>query len=316
LTAEVPASRHPSQSEGGPVRSDVVLLADQEDHLRAPVAFHLALAGYPVVEATTLEGLRFQSRANKPDVVILSDVFDHCEVAQLLAIVRAIPELLDVPVITVSSDPSSRRLVECLHHGARDHVRRQDGADELIARVHAVLRTDQHLERLRRRNAELEFLGNVDGLTGMATRRYLEEELDRLAAGAARHAVPLSAVMARVDEPTGPSPVEWRQRREVVLRELTYLLASVRRTDDFAGVWDDLTVVVLLPMTPLVGARIFAERYRAVVGAAPIRSETSLIAITLSCACAEVGDDTSGLLRELERGVMALQEAGGDAVTP
>jgi len=312
----VPASRHPSQSEGGPVRPDVVLLADQQDHLRAPIAFHLALAGYPVVEATSLEALRLQSRAARPDVVVLSDVFDHCEVAQLLAIVRAVPELADVPVITVSSDPSSRRLVECLHHGARDHVRRQDGADELIARVGAVLRTDQHLERLRRRNAELEFLGNVDGLTGMATRRYLEEELDRLAAGAARHAVPLSAVMARVDEPPGPSPLGWRERRELVLRELTYLLASVRRTDDFAGVWDDLTLVVLLPMTPLVGARIFAERYRAVVAAAPIRADTTLIPITLSCACAEVRDDTAGLLRDMERGVMALQEAGGDAVTP
>ena len=312
----MPASRHPSQSEGGPVRPDVVLLADQHDHLRAPVAFHLALAGYPVVEATSLEAIRFQSRTSRPDVVILSDVFDHCELPQLLAIVRAIPELVDVPVITLSSDPSSGRLVECLHHGARDHVRRQDGADELIARVDAVLRTDQRLERLRRRNAELEFLGNVDGLTGMATRRYLEEELDRLAAGAARHAVPLSVVMARVDEPSGPSPLEWRQRRELVLRELTYLLAAVRRTDDFAGVWDDLTIVMLLPMTPLEGARIFAERYRAVVAAAPIRSDAAVIPITLSCACAEVGDDISALLHDLERGVMELQEAGGDAVTP
>jgi diguanylate cyclase (GGDEF)-like protein len=256
-----------------------------------------------------------RSRAVHPDVVIVSDALGDLDVAHILGTIADHPDLVDVPVITLSSEPGPERLVECLSHGARDHVRRQDGADELIARVDAVLRAGEEMERLRRRNAELEFLGTVDPLTGMANRRHLEEELDRLAAGAGRHSLALSAVMARADDLPPPSlPGTRLQRRDAIQRELAYLVAAVRRADDLAGVWDERTFVILLPVTPLEGARSFAERLRAVVNAAPVRCGDELIPLTLSCACAEVGDDPEGILRRLELGVRSVQAGGGDHV--
>jgi PleD family two-component response regulator len=293
----------------------VVLLADDQDQLRATIAFHLAMAGYPVVETASVAGVVSRSRAVHPDVVIVSDVLGNHNVAHILGTIADDPDLVDVPIITLSSEPGPERLVECLGHGARDHVRRQDGADELIARVDAVLRAGQEVERLRQRNAELEFLGAIDPLTGMANRRHLEEELDRLAAGAGRHGLALSAVMARADDLPPPSlPGTRLDRRDGIQRELAYLVAAVRRADDFAGVWDERTFVILLPVTPLEGARSFGERLRAVVNAAPVRCGDELIPLTLSCACAEVGDDPDGILRRLELGVLAVQADGGDRV--
>ena len=293
----------------------VVLLADDHDDFRATIAFHLAMAGYPVVETGSVAGVVARSRAVHPDVLIVSDALGDHDVAHILAVIAGQPNLADVPVITLSSDLGPERLVECLSHGARDHVRRQDGADELIARIDAVLRTDTELERLRRRNAELEFLGTVDPLTGMANRRHLEQELDRLTAGAHRHGLPLAAVMIRAD--MSPAPALGRVGRLLTAatqRELAYLLAAVRRTDDFAAVWDDCTFVVLLPVTPLDGARRFAERFRVVVNAAPLRCGDELIPVTLSCACAEVRDGADEALRLLERCVLTVQAAGGDRV--
>ncbi|HEY2430639.1 MAG TPA: response regulator, partial [Acidimicrobiales bacterium] len=161
----------PGEDQGDPDLTrpgqPVVLLADDHDDFRATIAFHLAMAGYPVIETGSVAGVVARSRAVHPDVLIVSDALGDHDIAHILGVIAGQPNLIDVPVITLSSEQGPERLIECLSHGARDHVRRQDGADELIARVDAVLRTDEQLERLRRRNAELEFLGTVDPLTGM-----------------------------------------------------------------------------------------------------------------------------------------------------
>jgi len=183
-----------------------VLLADERVDMRETIAFHLAMAGFPVVQAGSLDAVVDELHRGRPDVVVVADDLGGTPVEDLLVTITEQPELDGVPVITLSEDPTSGRLAACLALGARDHVRRQAGAEELIARIDAVLRVDDELERLRQRNAELEFLAAIDPLTGMANRRGVEEELDRLVAGAIRHHLPLSAVMARVDglRPGGP----------------------------------------------------------------------------------------------------------------
>jgi len=295
----------------------VVLLADDHADARETIAFHLAMAGFPVVQAGSIEGAVEELHRTHPDIVVVSDELGHQPVADLIAVITDESDGGGIPVITLSDDPGSLRLAECLADGARDHVRREAGAEELIARIGAVLRTDDELERLRRRNDELEFLGAVDVLTGMANRRGLEEELDRLAAGAVRHHVALSAVMARAKIAAGGGTRRARaERDEALRRELGYLVTAVRRTDDFSGVWDPRTFVVLLPLTAVEGARAFAERLRSVVAAAPLRHGEELVPVTLSCAYTEVGPDTAELLPALEAIVHGVEDAGGDAVRP
>jgi len=292
----------------------IVLLADHDPDFRATMTFHLALAGYPVIEAESVADVVAEARSHRPDVMIVADELDNSDVAELLAILADQPTLAAIPVITVSSDPGSERLATCLAQGARDHVRREDGAVALMARVEAVLRADLELEWLRRRNAELEFLGTVDPFTGLINRRHLEDELERLAAGAVRHNLPLSVVMARADL-LPPPPVHARNTREdAILRELACLVAAARRTDDVAGVWDPRTVVVLLPVTPLEGARVFAERLRKVISVAPVRAADELIPLTLSCAVTAVAEP-AGLLDGLERTIRAIEAAGGDGLS-
>jgi len=309
-------SRGPGDRAGGnnapPASRPLVLLADDHDEFRATVAFHLAMAGYPVVEATSVAALVVRARQVEPDVVVVSDELGNGDLAGLMAILTEAHGMSGVPVITVSSQPGTDRLVECLSLGARDHVRRNDGAEELVARVDAVLRSVEEIEALRRRNAQLEFLGTVDPLTGMASRRHLEDELDRLAAAATRHGLPLSVVLARIDDlPAGPQALR-HQRREAVVREIAYLLAAVQRTEDISGTWDDRTFVVILPVTPLDGARAFAERLRAVIRAAPVRSGDELVPVTVSAACAEAGAGHVGVLSQLESAVVSAQASGGN----
>jgi len=298
-------------------RDPVVLIADGRVDVRETIAFHLAMAGYPVVQAGSLDDVVEELHRGRPDVVVVSDTFEARPVGDLLALISDESEGVDVPVITLSDDPGARRLAECLAEGARDHVRRTAGSEELVARVGAVIRTDDQLERLRQRNAELEFLGAVDALTGMANRRGVEEELDRLAASAERHHVAASVVMARAAmPPANGSPRARAGRDDALRRELGYLVAAVRRTDDFAGVWDRSTFVVLLPLTPLHGARSFADRLRSVVAAAPLRHGENLVPVTLSCSYAEITTPGTEVLGALEATVTAIEASGGNGVAP
>jgi two-component system, cell cycle response regulator len=317
----------------------VVLLADHDPEYRASIAFHLALAGYPVVQAQSVAEVVRAGRAHRPGLMIVADEFDERDVTDLFAILAGQPSLADIPVITVSSEPGSDRLAQCLANGARDHVARAEGATALMARVDAVLRADVELDWLRRRNAELEFLGTVDPFTGLINRRHLEDELHRLAAGAARHGLPLSVVMARADVLPPPPPHAKGTRDAAILRELACLVAAARRTDDVAAVWDGRTVVVLLPVTPIDGARVFGERLRAVISAAPLRVGEELIPLTLSCAVAAVAGSAAGsaagsvagsaagsaagvevpdageVFDTLERMLLAVEAGGGDALS-
>lgn len=295
--------------------SPLVLLADGRSDYRATIAFHLAMAGYPVIEVESLSAVLGRARDIRPDVVVVSDDLGDGDVGGIFDSLRRDDELVDVPVITVSSEPGSARLVECLAWGARDHVRRQDGAAELVARVDAVLRTGDELERLRRRNAELEFLGATDPVTGLGNRRRIEDEFDRLSAAASRHALPLAVTMVRVDDlPSAGSPAARSHRRDTVVRELGFLIAAVRRADDFAGVWDESTFVLLQTMTGIGGALAFVRRLQAVVKAAPVHDGQDRVAVTLSASCAEVGGEPSGLLHRLESALASVQSCGGDGV--
>lgn len=298
-----------------PPGAPTVLLVDDQQLHRTSVAFHLAMAGYPVEQTCSVAEALSRSVSARPDLVIVSDAMADHDIADVLASLAEQPELVDVPVITLSSDPGNQRLLECLRVGARDHVRRQDGADVLVARVDALLRTEDELGRLRRRNAQLEFLGAMDPVTGMANRHHIEDELDRLSAGASRHRVSLSAVMVRVDYRTQPAGAANRvRRRQSILREVAFLVASVCRAEDTPGIWDDHTFLVLLPLTRCLGARSFAVRLRAVVDAAPVRCGNEILPLTLSSAYCEVDAATPAILARLEQGVGPVAAARGDGI--
>jgi PleD family two-component response regulator len=296
----------------------VVLLADSHTEMRETIAFHLAMAGYPVVQAGSVDRAIEELHRVHPDLIVLSDDLGAEQpVGEVIALLDDESDEGRVPVITLSDDPGRERLAECLAVVARDHVRRGAAPDELVPRIDAVLRAGDELERLRQRNAELEFVAAVDPVTGLANRRGLEEELDRLSAGAARHHVALSAVMARAAIPSVAGPPHARdQRREGVRRELGYLVSSVRRADDFAGVWDARTFALLLPLTASEGAAVLAERLRAVVAAAPVRYGDEAVGVTVSCTYTDVGADTARVFPALEETVARVEAEGGDAVAP
>lgn len=112
-------------------------LIEDDSDIRSLVASALARAGHDVeTSASALEGLR-QVVATAPDVVVLDLGLPDLDGGELLRMLRAVSQ---VPVIVATARDDDASVVELLNSGADDYIVKPYSAENLEARVRAVLR--------------------------------------------------------------------------------------------------------------------------------------------------------------------------------
>jgi DNA-binding response OmpR family regulator len=120
-----------------PQRQPLALLIDDLDEIRANVRERMTANGFRVVEANTGEA-GLAALANHPVDVVVLDV--GLPGLDGFAVLRAIRETSNVPVIMLTGADHEADKVLGLELGADDYVLKPFSARELIARVRAVLR--------------------------------------------------------------------------------------------------------------------------------------------------------------------------------
>jgi DNA-binding response OmpR family regulator len=124
----------PYQIDPQIMKAPCVLVIEKNGILRAKVVKALEKAGYTVEAAShVLEGLRKLDEAT-PDLVIVGGDLPTLEGAEACARVRQICYL---PIIVLGTED---RTVETLRSGADAYMTMPLALDELVARVHAMLR--------------------------------------------------------------------------------------------------------------------------------------------------------------------------------
>jgi DNA-binding response OmpR family regulator len=119
------------------VAGEHVLVVDDEPRYLRVIRFNLEAGGYLVTCAATGEEALGLLRARDPDLVVLDimlpdlDGFEVCRRAR---------ELSDVPIIMLTAKGADEDKIEGLRLGADDYVTKPFSAQELVARVEAVLR--------------------------------------------------------------------------------------------------------------------------------------------------------------------------------
>jgi DNA-binding response OmpR family regulator len=123
----------------------VVLVVEDDPHYRDLISLNLRQRGYGVLLAPDgLTGLNLLEQ-EAPDLVILDlklPVLDGYEVC------RRIREYSRVPIVMLTASATQTQKVHGLELGADDYVTKPFGADELLARVGAVLRRSQPTSEL------------------------------------------------------------------------------------------------------------------------------------------------------------------------
>jgi len=114
---------------------------------------------------------------------------------------------------------------------------------------------------------EIEVTASVDPLTGLRNRSRFFEDLRREVATARRHELPLSLLVLDVDELHAVNDAQGYDAGDRMLLSIAELLLTRLRVSDIAARVGDDDFAVILPHTPLEGARTLAERVGEALGA-------------------------------------------------
>lgn len=284
----------------------MVLLVD--DQAIVAEALRLMLAREPDIELHVCQSAAQalpKARELRPTVILQDLVMPDVDGFTLVRFFRADPELAGVPIIVLSSKEDPRDKSRAFEIGASDYLVKIPDKIELIARVRAHSRSFQaQLERdeayralealkhqLEVKNAELQRLSAVDGLTGLANRRRFDEALELECRRARRENAPISLIMTDVDFFKKYNDAYGHQGGDECLRRVASVLAlGARRPADLAARYGGEEFALILPQTSAEGAAIVAETLRAGVAALNILHAGSAAAphVTLSLGVASL----------------------------
>ena len=284
-----------------------IVVADDSPTIRAVLSSALRQVGYDVHEAHDGEQALARIRELRPQLALLDIEMPGMDGREVLRRAKEDPETAGVPIIFLTARVEAADVVSSLEEGAYDYLRKPVEQSELIARVHAALRTKGLEDELLRRNEELDRLASTDHLTGVYNRRVMGAELTRLVARAKRHERPFSVVVLDVDHFKAVNDTHGHEAGDAVLVTLTRRVAARLRADDLVGRWGGEEFLVLAPETDLDGAVALAEDLREAVGAGPVEAAGTAIPVTVSAGVAMWADETEAEI--VGRADAALYEA-------
>lgn len=251
------------------------------------LAVRLRPEGLRLVTAESYDqGLALAIEA-QPDLILLdvempgASGLDLCRRLKADAVTAAIPIIF----LTGSSDIETKVL--CFDLGAVDYVTKPFHPAELRARVRAALRMKRAQDMLTQR-------AQLDALTGLRNRAYLDERLTAEIAVARRSERPLSLVMIDLDHFKSLNDGYGHPFGDLVLQRVGDALARSIRPGDVACRYGGEELAVVLPDTDVAGAHAMAERLRQVIKALLLTPRGKPVVVTASFGVAEALEVATG----------------------
>jgi two-component system, cell cycle response regulator len=294
----------------------VILVAEDSLVVRSVLRQNLADRGYTVIEADDGEVALRRCREDRPDVVLLDIEMPRLDGYEVLAALKADPELADIPVVFLTGRTKTDDIVEGLRLGAHDYLKKPFEASELIARVSSAIRTKRLQDELRSRNAELHLISRTDALTGLPNRRHLSERLAEMGSASHRHGWPLGVLILDIDHFKRVNDSAGHEAGDLVLREFARRLQPLPRREDVIGRWGGEEFLALLPDTNMAGAELLAGRMLSAIRAEPFPlADGTALNVTVSIGCAVgITPDAESLVRTADTALYEAKDAGRNRV--
>jgi two-component system KDP operon response regulator KdpE len=133
-----------------------ILLVDDEERIVNFLKAKLRIAGYDILIATNGAEALEQFETHQPDLVILDLIMPTMDGFEVLKELRSFSS---VPVIILSAKRADVDKIKGLHLGADDYLPKPFNPDELLARIEAVKRRIEPVER--RKTSETLTFGDI-----------------------------------------------------------------------------------------------------------------------------------------------------------
>lgn len=275
-----------------------ILVVDDSHLSRAVIQKYLNNAGFGNIflaesGAEAIQILRSHEEKGGIDLVLMDIVMKDMTGIEVCGKIKADKKYADIPVVMVTGVTDKEKLKEAFSVGAVDYITKPVSDMELHARVRSVLGLRREMEErkareaqlvktakeLQKANMELERQSSLDGLTGIANRRYFDSTLQKEWRRAKRHDGPISLMLIDLDHFKSYNDFYGHLQGDECLKRVAAALGGVsRRGGDFPARYGGEEFAVVLPETDEASAREMAETLRANIEGMEIpneRSETS-----------------------------------------
>jgi len=202
----------------------------------------------------------------RPTVILQDLIMPDMDGYTLVNDYRAEPATQNIPVIVLSTKEDPKDKSKAFERGANDYLVKLPDRIELVARIrahsrsylaHQALRETQ--AKLEQSNAELKKLSCLDGLTGIANRRRLDEFLRLECLRSVRDDTPLSLILIDIDFFKPYNDHYGHLAGDECLRRVARGLdEAVQRASDLVARYGGEEFAVILPNTDLNGAKRIA----------------------------------------------------------
>ncbi len=230
-----------------------VLVVDDEAASRRGYELLLQMSGYHVVTAKSGTEALERIREHDFDLVISDVNMPDGDGFELTRRLRAESATRDLPIILLSAVADSARRVSGLDRGADDFLEKPVDVNELLARVRVHVRHAQ-------RNRELVEQSRFDALTGVLSRRAIDEELDREIKRAERSRLPVSVLMIDINDFKSFNDRHGHIVGDEAVRLVAQKLRAIVRDTDHVGRYGGDELLVVLPDTDADAANALHDR--------------------------------------------------------
>lgn len=300
--------------------SNSVLIIDdsvtvREQIIRTLESFNLFSRYYEAEDG--LEG--FKKLLSSPVDIILCDLeMPRIDGFKFLSMLKARPDLQDVPVLILTGMNDRERKIKGLEQGASDYITKPFDPEELVARVKVHLKIKKLQDELKRSNELLLELSNTDHLTGLFNRRYMMEALDKEVQRSIRKGGNLSLIMLDIDHFKQVNDSYGHLQGDVVLQKVALQLQKELRSYDCAARYGGEEFVAILPDSSLKEAVFVADRIRLAVQGTRFSGPIAKLNLTVSLGVAWFSTDAAqsvdGFIKLADDALYRAKEHGRNRV--
>lgn len=236
----------------------------------------------------------FKKLLSAPVDIVLCDLeMPRIDGFKFLSMLKARPDLQDVPVIILTGMNDRERKIKGLEQGASDYITKPFDPEELVARVKVHLKIKKLQDELKNSNELLLELSNTDHLTKLFNRRYMMEALAKEVQRSIRNGGELSLIILDIDHFKKVNDCFGHQQGDVVLQTVALLLKKELRGYDCAARYGGEEFVAILPDSSLDEAVAVADRIRLAVQGAKFSGELAKLSLTISLGVASFSSESS-----------------------
>jgi diguanylate cyclase (GGDEF)-like protein len=266
-----------------------------------------------VTAASYAEGLALALQLS-PDLILLDVEMPEHSGLDLCRRLKAEPATANIPVIFLTASTNVDTKVHGFDLGAIDYVTKPFHPAELRARVRAALRMKRAQDLLTQK-------AQVDALTGLHNRAFLDELLAAAVMRATRNGRPLSLVMMDLDHFKSLNDTYGHPFGDLVLQRVGDLLSRSTRPGDTACRYGGEELAIVLSETDTEGACAVAERIRGQLQLLDLSPRGKPVIVTASFGVAEAryacdGEDlrAAGLVAAADAALYVAKNDGRNCV--